>query len=83
MESFQPGLPDSYGRGRITATMARGLSMVRPALGQRAEREQSTTMWATAEIIRSREELSEQMPRSRPPGLDGEALRLRLSTACR
>src|SRR2546429_1783820 len=55
--------PDSYGRGRIIGDYRRvtlyGIDRLLEA--KRAEREQIDDMWPTDEIIRSREELSEQM----------------------
>src|ERR1700740_3355384 len=57
------GLPDAYGRGRIIGDYRRvalyGIDRLLEA--KRAEREQIDDMWPTDEIIRSREELSEQM----------------------
>src|SRR5437868_725258 len=57
------GLPDAYGRGRIIGDYRRvalyGLD--RLLEGKREERAQIDDMWPTDEIIRQREELSEQM----------------------
>ena len=57
------GLPDAYGRGRIIGDYRRvalyGIDRLLEA--KRVEREQIDDMWPTDEIIRSREELSEQM----------------------
>jgi hypothetical protein len=73
------GLPDAYGRGRIIGDYRRvalyGIDRLLEA--KRVEREQIDDMWPTDEIIRSREELAEQMRALKRPGLDGEALRLR------
>ena len=57
------GLPDAYGRGRIIGDYRRvalyGVDRLLEA--KRAERAQIDDMWPTDEIIRVREELSEQM----------------------
>jgi formate C-acetyltransferase len=57
------GLPDAYGRGRIIGDYRRvalyGIDRLLEA--KRAERAQIDDMWPTDEIIRTREELSEQM----------------------
>jgi formate C-acetyltransferase len=57
------GLPDAYGRGRIIGDYRRvalyGIDRLLEA--KRAERAQIDDMWPTDEIIRMREELSEQM----------------------
>ena len=57
------GLPDAYGRGRIIGDYRRvalyGIDRLLEA--KRAERAQIDDMWPTDEIIRSREELAEQM----------------------
>src|SRR5271170_2449107 len=57
------GLPDSYGRGRIIGDYRRvalyGVDRLLEV--KRAERAQIDDMWPTDEIIRSREELAEQM----------------------
>jgi formate C-acetyltransferase len=57
------GLPDAYGRGRIIGDYRRvalyGVDRLLEA--KREEREQIDDMWPTDEIIRLREELSEQM----------------------
>ena len=57
------GLPDAYGRGRIIGDYRRvalyGTDRLLEA--KRAERAQIDDMWPTDEIIRLREELSEQM----------------------
>jgi formate C-acetyltransferase len=57
------GLPDAYGRGRIIGDYRRvALYGVDRLLEEkRAERAQIDDMWPTDEIIRMREELSEQM----------------------
>ena len=69
------GLPDAYGRGRIIGDYRRvalyGVDRLLEA--KRAERAQIDDMWPTDEIIRLREELSEQMRALAGPGLDGEA----------
>src|ERR1700722_8363135 len=58
-----PGLPDAYGRGRIIGDYRRvalyGVDRLLEA--KHAERAQINDMWPTDEIIRQREELSEQM----------------------
>jgi formate C-acetyltransferase len=57
------GLPDAYGRGRIIGDYRRvalyGIDRLLEA--KRAERAQLDDMWPTDEIIRMREELSEQL----------------------
>ncbi len=57
------GLPDAYGRGRIIGDYRRvalyGVDRLLEAKGE--ERAQIDDMWPTDEIIRQREELSEQM----------------------
>ena len=57
------GLPDAYGRGRIIGDYRRvalyGVDRLLEA--KHAERAQIDDMWPTDEIIRSREELSEQI----------------------
>src|SRR4029077_19114355 len=57
------GLPDAYGRGRIIGDYRRvalyGVDRLLEA--KRAERAQIDDMWPTDEVIRLREELSEQM----------------------
>jgi formate C-acetyltransferase len=57
------GLPDAYGRGRIIGDYRRvalyGVDRLLEV--KREEREQIDDMWPTDEIIRVREELSEQM----------------------
>src|SRR6201992_2693262 len=57
------GLPDAYGRGRIIGDYRRVAlyGVDRLLETKRAERAQIDDMWPTDEIIRSREELSEQM----------------------
>ena len=57
------GLPDSYGRGRIIGDYRRvALYGIERLLAQKEEeRQQVDDMWPTDEIIRIREELSEQM----------------------
>ena len=61
--SIITGLPDAYGRGRIIGDYRRvalyGTDRLLEA--KRAERAQIDDMWPTDEIIRSREELAEQM----------------------
>ena len=73
------GLPDAYGRGRIIGDYRRvalyGIDRLLEA--KRAERAQIDDMWPTDEIIRLREELSDQMRALDRPRLDGEAIRLR------
>ena len=57
------GLPDAYGRGRIIGDYRRvalyGVDWLLEA--KRAERAQVDDMWASEEVIRTREELAEQM----------------------
>ncbi len=57
------GLPDAYGRGRIIGDYRRvalyGVDRLLEA--KRAERAQVDDMWASEEVIRTREELAEQM----------------------
>jgi formate C-acetyltransferase len=57
------GLPDSYGRGRIIGDYRRvalyGVDRLIEA--KRAERAQIDDMWPTDEVIRTREELAEQI----------------------
>ena len=57
------GLPDAYGRGRIIGDYRRvalyGVDRLLEA--KRAERAQIDDMWPTDEIIRTREELADQM----------------------
>lgn len=57
------GLPDAYGRGRIIGDYRRvalyGINRLLEA--KRAERAQVDDMWPSDEVIRTREELSEQM----------------------
>src|SRR6478672_556920 len=57
------GLPDAYGRGRIIGDYRRvalyGIDRLLEA--KRAEREQIDDMWPSDDIIRLREELSDQM----------------------
>src|SRR5262249_53913233 len=57
------GLPDAYGRGRIIGDDRRvALYGVERLLEtKREEREQADAMWPTDEVIRVREELSDQM----------------------
>lgn len=57
------GLPDAYGRGRIIGDYRRVAlyGIDRLLEEKRAERAQIDDMWPTDEIIRQREELSEQM----------------------
>lgn len=57
------GLPDAYGRGRIIGDYRRvALYGIDRLLGaKRAEREQIDDMWPSDDIIRLREELSDQM----------------------
>ncbi len=73
------GLPDAYGRGRIIGDYRRvalyGIDRLIEA--KQAERAQIDDMWPTDEIIRMREELSEQMRALKDSCRDGEALRSR------
>src|SRR6201995_2752710 len=57
------GLPDSYGRGRIIGDYRRVAlyGTARLIEAKRAERSQIDDMWPTDEIIRSREELADQI----------------------
>src|SRR3954470_11472469 len=57
------GLPDAYGRGRIIGDYRRvALYGTDPLLAaKREERAQVDEMWPTDEVIRTREELAEQM----------------------
>ncbi len=57
------GLPDAYGRGRIIGDYRRVAlyGVIRLLEVKHAERTQVDDMWPTDEIIRVREELSEQM----------------------
>jgi formate C-acetyltransferase len=61
--SIITGLPDAYGRGRIIGDYRRvalyGISRLLDA--KRAERAQIDDMWPTDEVIRSREEMAEQI----------------------
>ena len=61
--SIITGLPDAYGRGRIIGDYRRvalyGVDRLLEA--KRAERAQLDDMWPNDEVIRSREELAEQM----------------------
>lgn len=61
--SIITGLPDAYGRGRIIGDYRRvalyGVDRLLEA--KRAERAQLDDMWPSDEVIRSREELAEQM----------------------
>jgi formate C-acetyltransferase len=61
--SIITGLPDAYGRGRIIGDYRRvalyGVDRLLEV--KRAERAQIDDMWPTDEVIRMREELSEQM----------------------
>ncbi len=61
--SIITGLPDAYGRGRIIGDYRRvalyGVDRLLEA--KRAERTQLDDMWPNDEVIRSREELAEQM----------------------
>ena len=61
--SIITGLPDAYGRGRIIGDYRRVALYGTDRLLEvkRAERAQIDDMWPTDEIIRSREELGEQM----------------------
>lgn len=61
--SIITGLPDAYGRGRIIGDYRRVALYGTDRLLEvkRAERAQIDDMWPTDEIIRSREELAEQM----------------------
>ena len=77
------GLPDAYGRGRIIGDYRRvalyGVERLLDA--KRAERAQVDDMWPTDEVIRTREELAEQIRALAGSRVDGEALRLRHHTA--
>jgi formate C-acetyltransferase len=57
------GLPDAYGRGRIIGDYRRVAlyGVERLIEAKRVEREQLDDMWPTDEVIRSREELAEQV----------------------
>src|SRR5262245_58497269 len=57
------GLPDAYGRGRIIGDYRRVAlyGVERLLQAKREERAQIDDMWPTDEVIRSREELAEQM----------------------
>ena len=57
------GLPDAYGRGRIIGDYRRVAlyGVDRLLAAKRDERAQIDDMWPTDEVIRSREELAEQM----------------------
>jgi formate C-acetyltransferase len=57
------GLPDAYGRGRIIGDYRRVAlyGIARLLEGKHEERSQVDDMWPTDEIIRTREELAEQM----------------------
>jgi formate C-acetyltransferase len=57
------GLPDAYGRGRIIGDYRRVAlyGVARLIEAKQAERAQIDDMWPTDEVIRTREELSEQM----------------------
>ena len=57
------GLPDAYGRGRIIGDYRRVAlyGVDRLIEGKRKEREQLDAMWPTDDVIRSREELAEQI----------------------
>src|SRR5215208_3402971 len=61
--SIITGLPDAYGRGRIIGDYRRvalyGIDRLLAA--KRAERAQADDMWPTEDVIRTREELAEQM----------------------
>ena len=73
------GLPDAYGRGRIIGDYRRvalyGIDRLLAA--KRAERAQVDDMWPTEDVIRTREELAEQMRALDDLRRDGPALRLR------
>ena len=57
------GLPDAYGRGRIIGDYRRVAlyGVARLLEAKRAERAQVDDMWPTDEVIRTREELAEQI----------------------
>ena len=57
------GLPDAYGRGRIIGDYRRVAlyGVARLLEAKHAERSQVDDMWPTDEVIRTREELAEQM----------------------
>src|SRR4029079_14957552 len=57
------GLPDAYGRGRIIGDYRRVALYGTDRLleEKRVERAQLDDMWPTAEVIRQREEMAEQM----------------------
>jgi formate C-acetyltransferase len=57
------GLPDAYGRGRIIGDYRRVAlyGVERLIQAKRAEREQVDDMWPNDEVIRTREELAEQI----------------------
>ena len=57
------GLPDAYGRGRIIGDYRRAAlyGVERLLEAKRAERQQVDDMWPTDEVIRTREELADQM----------------------
>ena len=57
------GLPDAYGRGRIIGDYRRVAlyGVTRLLEAKQAERAQVDDMWPTDEVIRTREELAEQM----------------------
>src|SRR3954465_14024617 len=61
--SIITGLPDAYGRGRIIGDYRRvalyGIDRLLAA--KRAERAQADDMWPTEDVIRTREELAEQI----------------------
>ena len=69
------GLPDAYGRGRIIGDYRRvalyGIDRLLEA--KREERAQIDDMWPTDEVIRSREEMAEQMRALEDLACDGEA----------
>ncbi len=73
------GLPDAYGRGRIIGDYRRVAlyGVDRLIAVKREERAQVDDMWPTDEVIRTREELAEQIRALDRSGRDGQALRLR------
>ena len=78
------GLPDAYGRGRIIGDYRRvALYGVDRLIAQkREERAQVDDMWPTEEIIRTREELAEQIRALNDLAEMGTPLWLRHLPAC-
>ena len=76
--SIITGLPDAYGRGRIIGDYRRvalyGIDRLLAA--KQAERAQVDDMWPTEDVIRTREELAEQMRALDELRRHGQALRL-------